>query len=90
MPRYASQIALIHHERFRTRQKAKAKLFDYIEVCYNRSRIHLATAYFAPAEDEALPSAVETGSVRLDERLISLSTKLGKIHSYLLLASERV
>ncbi len=44
---------LVHHERFRTRQEAKDKLFDYIEVFYNRSRIHSATNYFAPAEYEA-------------------------------------
>lgn len=44
---------LIHHERFCTRQEAKDKLFDYIEVFYNRSRIHSATNYFAPADYEA-------------------------------------
>ncbi len=36
-----------------TRQEAKDKLFDYIEVFYNRSRIHSANNYFAPAEYEA-------------------------------------
>jgi len=44
---------LVHHERFGTRQEAKGKIFDYIEVFYNRSRIHSATDYFAPAEYEA-------------------------------------
>jgi len=44
---------LVHHERFSTRQEAKDKLFDYIEVFYNRMRIHSATDYFAPAEYEA-------------------------------------
>lgn len=44
---------LIHHERFATRQEAKDKIFDYIEVFYNRSRIHSAADYFAPAEYEA-------------------------------------
>ena len=44
---------LIHHERFRTRQKARDKIFDYIEVFYNRSRIHSTIEYFAPAEYEA-------------------------------------
>jgi putative transposase len=43
---------LIHHEGFRTRQEAKDKLFDYIEVFYNRSRIHSVTNYCAPAEYE--------------------------------------
>jgi len=44
---------MVHHERFATRQEAKDKLFDYIEVFYNRSRIHSAADYFAPAEYEA-------------------------------------
>lgn len=44
---------LIHHERFATRRAAKDKIFDYIEVFYNRTRIHSAIDYFAPAEYEA-------------------------------------
>jgi transposase InsO family protein len=44
---------LVHHERFATRQAAKNQLFDYIEVFYNRSRIHSAADYYAPAEYEA-------------------------------------
>jgi putative transposase len=44
---------LIHHERFATRQEAKDKLFDYIEVFYNRQRIHSAAEYLSPAEYEA-------------------------------------
>jgi putative transposase len=44
---------MVHHERFATRQEAKDKLFDYIEVFYNRMRIHSASDYFAPAEYEA-------------------------------------
>ncbi len=44
---------LVHHGRFATRQEAKDKLFDYIEVFYNRMRIHSTTDYFAPAEYEA-------------------------------------
>jgi transposase InsO family protein len=44
---------LVHHEHFKTRQEATDKLFDYIEVFYNRSRIHSAADYSAPAEYEA-------------------------------------
>lgn len=44
---------MVHHEDFKTRQEAKNKLFDYIEVFYNRMRIHSAADYFAPAEYEA-------------------------------------
>lgn len=44
---------MVNHERFASRQAAKDKLFDYIEVFYNRFRIHSATGYFTPAEYEA-------------------------------------
>lgn len=44
---------LVHHTRFATRQEAKDKIFDYIEVFYNRVRVHSAVDYFAPAEYEA-------------------------------------
>lgn len=44
---------MVHHEHFATRQEAKDKLFDYIEVFYNRMRSHSASDYFAPAEYEA-------------------------------------
>jgi len=44
---------LVHHERFRTRQEAVDKLFDYIEVFYNRMRIHSTIDYFTPMDYEA-------------------------------------
>lgn len=44
---------MVHHERFKTRRAATDQLFDYIEVFYNRMRIHSASNYFAPAEYEA-------------------------------------
>jgi putative transposase len=44
---------MVHHERFASRRVAKDKLFDYIEVFYNRRRIHSASDYFAAAEYEA-------------------------------------
>lgn len=44
---------LVHHEHFHTRREARDQIFDYIEVFYNRCRIHSAAGYFAPAEYEA-------------------------------------
>jgi putative transposase len=41
-----------HHERFASRRAARDKLFDYVEVFYNRRRIHSASDYFAPGEYE--------------------------------------
>ncbi len=31
---------LTHHERFDNRDEARRKVFDYIEVFYNRERLH--------------------------------------------------
>jgi putative transposase len=44
---------MVDGEQFVTRQEAKDRLFDYIEVFYNRARIHSAAGYLAPAEYEA-------------------------------------
>jgi transposase InsO family protein len=40
----------VHHARFRTREEAKAAVFDYIEIFYNRQRLHSAIGYRTPAE----------------------------------------
>jgi putative transposase len=44
---------MVDGEQFASRQEAKARLFDYIEVFDNRARIHSAAGYLAPAEYEA-------------------------------------
>ena len=44
---------LIHHINFKSREDAKQAIFKYIEVFYNRKRIHSANDYLAPAEFEA-------------------------------------
>ena len=38
---------------FRTRQQARAAIFEYVEVFYNRIRLHSANGYVPPAEYEA-------------------------------------
>src|SRR5215212_4220556 len=43
----------VHHARFRTREEAKAAVFDYIEVFYNRQRVHSALGYRTPFEARA-------------------------------------
>lgn len=45
---------LTHHERFNDREEARRKLFDYIEVFYNRQRLHSALGYRTPAEFERM------------------------------------
>lgn len=49
---WALKLELVEGERFESRWEAKGKVFDYIEVFYNRSRIHSATGYLSPAEYE--------------------------------------
>lgn len=44
---------LIHHERYVTCERAKASIFEYIEVFYNRKRKHSSLGYLSPAQFEA-------------------------------------
>jgi putative transposase len=44
---------IVDSDRFTTRQEAKDKLFDYIEVFYHHVSIHSAAGYLAPVEYEA-------------------------------------
>jgi putative transposase len=43
---------LVHDEDYRTRQEARASLFEFIEVFYNRVRRHSALGYKSPIEYE--------------------------------------
>ena len=41
---------MVHRTRFQTRQEAKAALFEYIEIFYNRQRRHSSIGYRTPAQ----------------------------------------
>ncbi len=43
---------LVHHEDYQTRGEARASVFEYIEVFYNRVRRHSSLGYLAPVEYE--------------------------------------
>jgi transposase InsO family protein len=43
----------VHQVRFRTRAEARAAVFEYLEVFYNRQRLHSALGYRTPAEARA-------------------------------------
>ena len=47
---------LVHHEDYPTIEAAKASVFEYIEVFYNRVRRHSSLGYVAPAEFESADS----------------------------------
>ena len=44
---------LVHHEVYETRTEARASLFEYIEVFYNRHRLHSSLGYVSPTDFEA-------------------------------------
>jgi putative transposase len=43
---------LINHETYQTQSAAKQAVFEYIEVFYNRERLHSANAYLSPEDYE--------------------------------------
>jgi putative transposase len=43
---------LVHGENFATREEARASLFEYIEVFYNRVRRHSSLGYLSPTAYE--------------------------------------
>ena len=49
---------LVHHEQYATREAARASIFEYIEVFYNRQRLHSALGYRTPAEARASMEAI--------------------------------
>jgi transposase InsO family protein len=43
---------LVHHDQYLTREEATQAIFEYIEVFYNRERIHSANDYLSPVDYE--------------------------------------
>lgn len=43
---------LVHHRKYRTRAEARRDIFDYIEVFYNRERLHSSLGYLSPLNYE--------------------------------------
>jgi putative transposase len=43
---------LIHHQTYQTRAEARHAVFEYIEVFYNRERLHSANGYMSPVDYE--------------------------------------
>ena len=50
---------LVHHSDFVSRDAARAAIFDYIELFYNRSRIHQSLGYVSPVRFEQLRGVLD-------------------------------
>ena len=49
---HSLKTELVHHERFKTRAEANQAIFEYIEVFYNRQRLHSTNDYMSPVNYE--------------------------------------
>lgn len=55
---HSLKTELVHRVRYRTREEARASVFEWIEAFYNRQRLHSALGYQPPVEfEEALGAA---------------------------------
>ncbi|HSN24030.1 MAG TPA: IS3 family transposase [Methylomicrobium sp.] len=48
---------LVHQQTYQTRAEARQAIFEYIEVFYNRERLHSANGYMSPVDYELLHKA---------------------------------
>ena len=46
------KVELVHRNKFKTRDEAKRKIFEYVEMYYNRKRAHSTLGYLSPFEYE--------------------------------------
>ena len=44
---------LVHHQQYATREQARQSIFEYIEIFYNRKRLHSSLEYLSPEAFEA-------------------------------------
>lgn len=50
---HSFKVEAVHGERFQARSDAKYEMFEYIELYYNRKRLHSKLGYFSPEAFEA-------------------------------------
>jgi transposase InsO family protein len=46
-------LELIHQQKYTTHEQARQSIFQYIEVFYNRKRLHSSLGYVSPESFEA-------------------------------------
>jgi putative transposase len=47
------KVELVYHEHYATREQARRSVFEYVEVFYNRRRLHSSLGYVSPEQFEA-------------------------------------
>jgi len=52
------KTGLINHKKYLTREEAKQDIFEYIEVFYNRKRLHSTNGYWSPVDYEKMQQVV--------------------------------
>ena len=45
---------MIYHEDFATREQARRAIFEWVEVFYNRERLHSTLGYMSPVDFERM------------------------------------
>ncbi|GAB4125532.1 MAG: hypothetical protein Tsb0027_24590 [Wenzhouxiangellaceae bacterium] len=53
-PNHSLKVEAIHGECFVSRQAAKDQVFEYMEIYYNRTRLHSSLGYLSPEMFELL------------------------------------
>ena len=51
------KVECVHNKIYETRKQARADLFEYIEVFYNRKQLHSYLGYRSPSEFKELQYA---------------------------------
>ena len=49
---HSLKVELVHNQKYETREEAQKEIFDYIEVFYNRQRLHSSLGYLSPENFE--------------------------------------
>lgn len=49
---HSLKTELVHHEKFYSRKQANEMIFEYIEIFYNRQRLHSSNDYMSPSDYE--------------------------------------
>jgi len=57
---HSLKTELVHHERFATRAEANQAIFEYVEIFYNRQRLHSYNGYMSPVDFEILYATIKS------------------------------